>query len=171
MPRAPTPASQGDWRSVAGRLMCVLLLTGAASHTVGSTLWLADDLGLREIDPSSGRVVARVSAPGVAALAATRAGGIRALSEGQLVIAAGGNATALRVDVAALGYGTGELIAVDPFDDSAWVVTSRHLLARFDDTGRLRGGYTLPGQARAIAVALDQSVWIAGDGRSGASRA
>ncbi|MEP6679686.1 MAG: Ig-like domain-containing protein, partial [Betaproteobacteria bacterium] len=152
----------GRWRAAGGRAACTMLLAGMAFDSVAAALWLADARALRAVDSDTGQVVARVEITGVTALAPARRGGTWALAANQLIFVSTDGRHPLRIDVAQLGYGRGTMLAADPFDDSAWVVTSQRLLAHFDKEGRRLGAYTLPAQPQALAIALDQSVWIAG---------
>ena len=145
------------------RWVVVLCLAGIAMPSGGALLWVSDDTELRRTDTTSGETVSRITAPGVRQLAGARSGGVWALRGKDLVFAGGNDEAAVWMDIAALGYGEGLHASVDPFDDSCWVVTSQRLLAHFDKAGRLLGGYTLPGWASTAGVALDQSLWVAGE--------
>ncbi len=58
------------------------------------------------------------------------------------------------------GYGAGVKIAVDPFDGSAWLVTRAKLLLHLGLDGTLLAGTTLQVVPDAVAIALDQSLWL-----------
>ncbi len=62
------------------------------------------------------------------------------------------------------GYGTGVTFAVDPYDGSAWVATNARLLLHVGVDGGLLAGTTLHEVPDALAVALDQSVWLLAGG-------
>jgi hypothetical protein len=134
-----------------------------ATPCFATSAWIADASTLRRVDTTSGRVLARIELPNVRAIAATSGGGAWALRESDLVYV-GADAASIAVDIGGLGYGEALQVGVDPFDDCAWVVTSRGLLAQFDKSGAMKRGVTLPAQPSALAVGLDQSVWLAGEG-------
>ena len=58
------------------------------------------------------------------------------------------------------GYGSATHIAVDPFDDSAWITTDAPLLLHFSTSGALLGGTSLHAAADALYLALDQTPWL-----------
>ena len=62
------------------------------------------------------------------------------------------------------GYGTTRQLAVDPYDGTAWIATRSRLLLHVDAEGTLLAGTTLPALPDAIALALDQSVWVLAGG-------
>ncbi|HEX6795141.1 MAG TPA: Ig-like domain-containing protein [Casimicrobiaceae bacterium] len=65
------------------------------------------------------------------------------------------------IDMAGAGYGQAERIAANTYDDSVWATTDRLLLLHFARDGVLEQGTTLVTSADAIAVDLDESVWVA----------
>jgi hypothetical protein len=54
--------------------------------------------------------------------------------------------------------------AVDPYDDSVWIATDASLLLHFSRDGVLAQATTLSMPADALAVDLDQGVWLVSDG-------
>ena len=71
----------------------------------------------------------------------------------------------LDIDTAGAGYGTAELIATDVYDGSVWVTTDQLLLLHFASDGVLEQGTTLATKADAMAIDLDESVWVAANDR------
>ena len=63
--------------------------------------------------------------------------------------------------IADSGWGEAEHVAVDPYDDSVWVVTDASLLLHYSSAGALEHGTTLPARADALTIALDETVWVA----------
>ena len=66
--------------------------------------------------------------------------------------------------LAEAGYGTGVKFAVDPYDGSTWVATDARLLLHVGVDGALLAGTTLHAVPDALAVALDQSIWLLAGG-------
>ena len=65
------------------------------------------------------------------------------------------------VDMTGAGFGQAESIAANTYDGSVWATTDELLLLHFARDGLLEQGTTLATKADAIAVALDESVWVA----------
>ena len=57
--------------------------------------------------------------------------------------------------------GDPQLVAVDAFDNSVWVVTTHALLVNFDEDGDARAMAVIPGEPSAIGIGVDQSLWAA----------
>ena len=57
-------------------------------------------------------------------------------------------------------------LAVDPYDDSAWIGTDARLLLHFWNAGALAHGTSLPATASASFVALDQTPWLIAERRA-----
>src|SRR5262249_30654466 len=100
------------------------------------------------------------STPNVPARVATIEGGIWAILDHTVRYGMADDRPEISINVAALGYGAPRLLAADPYDHSAWIITTDNLLTHFDTRGQLQAGYTLPDVATALAVALDQTAWI-----------
>ncbi len=139
----------------------VLLLAGIAFCSPCDAVWVADDHGLQRIDDVTGRPLAGFVASGIVALAGTHDDGVWVLRADELLQVDVDGEVRARVDVDALGYGEGELLAADPYDDSAWIVTAGNLLAHFAGSGGRLGAYTLPAPAVAIGVGLDREPRLA----------
>ena len=71
----------------------------------------------------------------------------------------------LEIDMAGDGYGAPNLIATDVYDGSVWITTDQLLLLHFAADGRLEQGTTLAATADALAIDLDESVWVAAKDR------
>ena len=65
------------------------------------------------------------------------------------------------IDVAGVGFGDAERVAANTYDGSVWATTDELLLLHFARDGVLEQGTTLATKANAIAVDLDESVWVA----------
>ncbi len=150
--RKAPPTRGAVWRS-----LLALLLVVIASQSIGAPLWMGNDKEMLRVEASSGQITGRVSLSDIKQFAHTSDGSVWALDGPLLVYVDSAAQTSASIDVANLGYGEGVHLAVDPFDDSVWVITTQRLLGHFDKTGRLQIGYTLPGPASAIGVALDQT--------------
>jgi len=65
------------------------------------------------------------------------------------------------IDTTDSGFGQAELLATNVYDGSVWVTTDQSLLLHFAHDGVLEQGTTLVSKADAIAIDLDESVWLA----------
>ena len=81
----------------------------------------------------------------------------------RLVFTDSGGRPSAHIDLAERGYGTALHATVDPYDNSLWVGTDTRLVLHFSVDGTLLAGTTLPGNAEAIAIALDKTCWIVSD--------
>ena len=64
-------------------------------------------------------------------------------------------------DLADTGYGIPLAAATDPYDDSVWIATDALLLLHFLRDGSLVHGTSIASLPAALAIGLDQSVWLA----------
>ncbi|HET9046512.1 MAG TPA: hypothetical protein VFO33_06115, partial [Casimicrobiaceae bacterium] len=119
-------------RAIATR---TLLVVGIVLHNPCAAVWLADGHTLRQTEPFTGQTMAALPVPRIAALAGTHDGGVWALSERELLLAGANDRPPLHIDITSAGYGDGVLLAIDPFDSSAWVATSQRLLLHYATTG------------------------------------
>ena len=69
------------------------------------------------------------------------------------------------IDTAGAGFGRAELIATNVYDGSVWISTDQSVLLHFAGDGVLEQGTTLATKADAIAIDLDESVWVAASDR------
>jgi hypothetical protein len=123
---------------------------------------MANASEVRRIDVAGTSAEVRVPVANVVQLAATHGGGAFALTKDYLVRIGPDGTVGAAVDVATMGYGLPSLLAVDARDDTAWVATQGNLLIHISVYGEIDAGTTLPGQAQALAVALDRSLWAIG---------
>src|SRR5882672_2272357 len=131
-------------------------------RTDAAPTWAADSDAIRlALDDASERVVL---VSNTRALAATADGGVWATTGERLLRLSADAAVRADIDLDAEGYGRGLALAVDPFDDSAWMTTDAALLLHFDRDGSLVTGMTLAAAADALAVALDQAPWVLAGG-------
>ncbi len=65
------------------------------------------------------------------------------------------------IDMAGAGFGEAERVAANIYDGSVWATTEELRLLHFARAGVLEQGTTLATKADAIAVDLDESVWVA----------
>jgi hypothetical protein len=92
--------------------------------------------------------------------ARTVAGGTWSVAGGRLRFITRDAADGADIPLAGRGYGAATHLAVDPFDDSAWITTDAPLLLHFSTSGALLGGTSLHDRANALDVALDQTPWL-----------
>jgi len=69
------------------------------------------------------------------------------------------------IGTAGAGLGHAELVATNAYDGSVWVTTDQLLLLHFAGDGVLEQGTTLATKADAMAIDLDESVWVAAKDR------
>ena len=96
--------------------------------------------------------------------APTADGSVWSIGQGKLALSVDDFRDGFTIDLRAAGAGEPQLLAVDPYDGSAWVVTSHGLLMKFDVDGRVERMADVSGSATAATVALDQTLWIAVEG-------
>src|SRR6185295_6420645 len=132
--------------SLLHRLIAILLLCVAAQVNA-APVWVTSPTHLMRADIASDQTLQRYPLAAASKVAPTSNGGVWALSAKTLVYIRTGDAAPVTVGIAAQRYGDGRLLAADPYDHSAWVVTADNLLAHFDTSGALLGGYTLQNEA------------------------
>src|SRR5262245_11759793 len=64
------------------------------------------------------------------------------------------------IDLDAVGYGEGAVLAIDPYDGSAWVAAEAALVLHFDTAGTLISGTSLRHNVDALAASLDGTIWV-----------
>jgi len=111
-------------------------------------------------DAAADAVAAAASASAAHEAAQTVGGGTWSLDGERLLFAASSEADGANIALVEHGYGAATRLAVDPFDDSAWITTDASLLLHFSTSGALLGGTSLHAVADALYVALDQTPWL-----------
>jgi hypothetical protein len=135
-----------------------------ASATAGAALaWFSDDNGVLQVADQRFRRVAVVT--GIQGLAATRDGGAWAISEDRVLRFASDGSTRVEVDLTHQGYGRAERLAVDPYDDSAWIGTDARLLLHISHAGEVIQGISFDEGRASFVIALDRTIWALADGR------
>ena len=142
---------------ILGFLLCM------AVPTIAKAIWIANSAELIQIDSSTGATPRRLPVASIQQLAGTTDGGAWARTPTKLFYVVPEEQAGVTVDLAALGLADVSLLAVDPYDNSAWIVSAGNMLAHVDATGNLRATARLPQVASALAIGLDQSVWAAGE--------
>ena len=144
-------------RSLFAAICCACLaVAGSPAHAEG--IWLTDGEGVSQL--FSNRSTRVLSIPDVRKLAATHEGGVWAMTSHRLVHISRDGGVRADIDLTSGDYGEGIGLAVDPYDDSAWITTDKPLLLHFSDAGTLAHGTSLPATASALFVALDQTPWL-----------
>jgi len=133
--------------------LCVLAAFAAVSG-VAPPAWGAPP------DAAPDAAPAAISASAARNAAQTVGGGTWSLDGDRLLFAASSGANGANIALAEHGYGAATRVAVDPFDDSAWITTDAPLLLHFSTSGALLGGTSLHAVADALCVALDQTPWL-----------
>ncbi len=134
-------------RCMLATALCGALITNAATA--------ADDVVAAPADAAG---AARAERPHD--VAATGDGGIWTVTPGLLRFVDRDAVIRGSVPLLDSGYGAGVTIAVDPFDGSAWLVTRAKLLLHVGPDGAVLAGTTLQAVPDAVAIALDQSLWL-----------
>lgn len=136
-------------------LALCLLATALCGALIATPATAADDGVAAPADATGAARAERLQA-----VAATGDGGIWTVAPGLLRFV--DRDAVVRGSILLLdgGYGAGVTIAVDPFDGSAWLVTRAKLLLHVTPDGALLAGTTLPAVPDAVAIALDQSLWL-----------
>ena len=149
-------------RSLFAAVCCACLaVAGSPAHAEG--IWLTDGEGVSQL--LSNRSTRVLSIPDVRKLAATHEGGVWAMNSHRLVHISRDGGVRADIDLTSGDYGEGIGLAVDPYDDSAWITTDKPLLLHFSDAGTLAHGTSLPATASALFVALDQTPWLIAHGQ------
>jgi hypothetical protein len=152
--------------TVISRLATALLggCLAFASATAGAALaWFSDDNGVLQASDQRSRRVAVVT--GIQGLAATRDGGAWAISEHRVWRFASDGSTRVEIDLTQPGYGRAERLAVDPYDDSAWIGTDARLLLHIPHAGEVTQGISFDEGLAQFVIALDRTIWALADGR------
>ncbi|HEY2818021.1 MAG TPA: Ig-like domain-containing protein [Casimicrobiaceae bacterium] len=144
------------------RFAVTLLVCSVAVPLHATSFWMANASEVRRIDLAGASPDVRVPIANVVRLAATGGGGAFALTKEHLIRIDSEGIVGAVVDIGAMGYGMPSLLAVDVHDDTAWVATHGNLLIHVSVDGEVDAGTTLPVQARALAVALDRTLWASG---------
>ena len=149
-------------RSLFAAVCCACLaVAGSPARAEGN--WLTDGEGVSQL--LSNRSTRVLSIPDVRKLAATHEGGAWAMNSHRLVHISRDGGVRTDIDLTGGDYGEGIGLAVDPYDDSAWITTDKALLLHFSDAGTLAHGTSLPATASALFVALDQTPWLIANGQ------
>ncbi|MDE2004686.1 MAG: hypothetical protein KGJ25_14270 [Betaproteobacteria bacterium] len=136
-------------------LIRYLLATALCCALIATAANAADDVVAAPADATG---AARVE--GLHEIAATGDGGIWTVTPGLLWFVDRDAVILGSIPLLDGGYGAGVTIAADPFDGSAWLVTRAKLLLHLTPDGALLAGTTLHAVPDAVAIALDQSLWL-----------
>ncbi len=152
-------------------LACALLLLARAAM---ADVWIADEKAIHKLDPAAPRIALSLPADHVKALAVDpRDNAVWVLTEKRVARYSSTGAPTADVDLKLLGLEDASLLAIDARDGSAWIGDGNgaghdgtKVLLRLDSTGTKAGSVPSPGDARALAIALDGSVWVLGKKRA-----
>jgi len=114
--------------------------------------------------PVALRASASDGVAGITRIAETANGGSWSLRGQRLEFADNFGEITADIDLGERGYGVGLRLAVDPYDQSAWLGTDIRLLLNFSTSGALLAGNSLTGDVDALAIALDQTPWVVSEG-------
>lgn len=132
------------------------------SFAWAAPVWYADGAKLGRVDLASGRNSSEVPAANIKFVAATSDGGVWAVADQEVLYISSTGELISRTKLEGLTY-TRSIklqLAVDPYDGTAWILSDNGLVVHLDDQGQPLHTVSLPEQGSAIAVGLDQSVWI-----------
>ncbi|HEV2220117.1 MAG TPA: hypothetical protein VGV08_06135, partial [Casimicrobiaceae bacterium] len=136
-------------------LVRYLLATALCGVVIATAATAADDVVVAPVDATG---AARVE--GLHEIAATSDGGIWTVAPGLLRFVDRDAVVRGSIPLLDGGYGAAVRIAVDPYDGSAWLVTRAKLLLHITPNGALLAAMTLQAVPDAVAIALDQSLWL-----------
>jgi hypothetical protein len=145
-------------RVLIGVSMLALSLAAGAS-----SIWMSDGARLYATDTLTNRTLPVRTDEPIRALAATTNGGAWVLTDERLLAVAPNGAIETSVELAQLGATDAEFLTVDPYDATLWMAAANRLL-HIDPQGTTIASFELTAPIRALALGLDESVWVAEEG-------
>lgn len=147
--------------SVIRQGLCLLLVVLSGS-ALASPVWYSDAERLGRVELSNGSVSNTQLLSGIRQLAATPDGSVWVLTAHEVVNVSSVGAVRSRTSFASLAYEPSRAsVSVDAYDDSAWLLLDSTVVLHLNAQGQLTQTLALPFTGQAIAVGLDQSLWIA----------
>ena len=138
----------------------VLALPMAATASV---VWFSTDENLFRADTTTNAIVQTLPIKGIASLAVDSQRAAWIVTTKQVSKFAADGSTLFQADLSMIGLMGAPTIAVDPYDNSVWLVDQKTAL-RLDANGRTIVSIPAPGaSARQIQIAPDESLWILGN--------
>ena len=158
--------------AVAGLLLSVVSLTTSAG-----TVWFADSKNLQRLNTTTNQVALTVKAEDIRSLAANADGSVWTLSKKRLTQYALNGAVVVDLDLKVLSLKSADTIALDSRDGSLWVAEGKDddekddddndghakRIVRLNAAGQRVQDFASPGRIRAMALSLDQSLWLLGN--------
>ncbi len=154
-----------------------LILSAVSLTTYAGPVWFSDGKTLQRLDATTNQIALAVKADDSRSLIANADGSVWSMSKKRLSKYAFNGALIIDLDLKSLGLKSADHAALDSRDGSLWVAEGKEDDEAEDDDGdgrakrivRLNGmgqrvqDFTSPGRIRALALGLDQSIWMLGN--------
>src|ERR671922_1236821 len=138
-----------------------ILLALLSRTALASPVWYTDGARLGRVDLANGTATAIQPIGEIRQLAAGADGSAWVLTDHEVLSVSSAGGVRFRSALASFGYDPSRAsISADPYDGSVWLLVESNLVLHMSAQGQVIQTLTLPLSGEAIAIGLDQSLWI-----------